>query len=47
LRTNLGRGEVLRHEIIHAHTGRLPLAMLRGVMCRCRSTKALARFPSP
>jgi predicted glycogen debranching enzyme len=26
LRTNLGRGEVLRHEIIHAHTGRLPLA---------------------
>jgi glycogen debranching enzyme len=26
LRTNLGRGEVLRQEVIHAHTGRLPLA---------------------
>jgi len=25
LRTNLGRGEVLRQEIIHAHTGRLAL----------------------
>lgn len=26
LRTNLGRGDVLRHEIIHAHTGQLKLS---------------------
>src|SRR5947209_1097489 len=26
LRTNLGRGRVLRHEIIHAHTGKFALA---------------------
>ena len=26
LRTNLGRGEVLRHEIIHAHSGKVRLA---------------------
>src|SRR6266487_5461356 len=26
LRTNLGRGETLRREIIHAHTGQLKLA---------------------
>src|SRR5262245_62068850 len=26
LRTNIGRGDVLRHEVIHAHTGRVRLA---------------------